>query len=72
MIAGPVFAGATQFTTTVVDVASPKVGALGAAGGSSTSVTATVTVASVLAAPSLARTVSAKLGVVSKFSPLPV
>ena len=44
---------------------SSKVGAGGAAGGSLTSVTATVTATSALAVPSVVRTVSEKLGVVS-------
>ena len=71
-MAGPRFLGSRQFTTTVVEVVVPKVGAAGTPGNSITSVTVTVTVTSACALPSLARTVSAKLGVASWFSPLPV
>ena len=71
-MAGPGFLGACQFTTTLVAVVAPKVGAAGTPGNSFTSVTFTVTVTSACALPSLARTVSVKLGVVSWFSPLPV
>ena len=67
MIAGPVLAGSVQPTARLVAESAFgfAVGASGASGGSSTSVTATVAVTSVLAVPSLARTVSEKLGVVS-------
>ena len=39
---GPAFAGTVQLTARLVPVAGPKVGAGGAAGGSSASVTVTV------------------------------
>ena len=42
-MSGPVLAGSVQFTTTVVSVVRPKVGAAGAEGRSATSVSVTVT-----------------------------
>ena len=54
------FAGASHFTTTLVGVESPKVGASGAPGGSSTSVSVIVTsMQSLPPLPSLAVTVTA-------------